>query len=111
VGTEKRERQKANRALKHQQEVRAVARKKLYLKVGLGVAAVAGIVLFVWIASNVVVGDDDDGPVTPATLPGIPLDTIPLDTVPLDTIPLDTVPLDTVPLDTVPLDTTATTGG
>jgi len=84
VGTEKRERQKANRALKHQQEVRAVARKKLYLKVGLGVAAVAGIVLFVWIASNIV-GGDDDGPVTPATLPAIPLDTVPLDTIPLDT--------------------------
>jgi len=89
VGTDKRERQKANRALKHQQEVKAVARKKLFRKVGLGVAAVAGIVLFVWIASNVVSGDDDQ-PAPPATLPGIPLDTIPLDTIPLDTIPLDT---------------------
>ena len=61
-----------------------MARKKLYLKVGLGVAAVAGIVLFVWIASNIV-GGDDDGPVTPATLPGIPLDTVPPDTISLDT--------------------------
>ncbi len=57
-----------------------MARKKLYRKVGLGIAAVAGIVLFVWIASNIVGGGDDEGPVTPATLPGIPLDTIPLDT-------------------------------
>jgi len=100
VGTEKRERQKANRALKHQQEVQAVARKKLYRKVGLGIAAVAGIVLFVWIASNAV-GGDDDQPAPPATLPGTPF----------DTIPLDTIPLDTIPLDTIPLDTTATTGG
>jgi len=84
VGTQKRERQKANRALKHQQEVKAVARKKLYRKVGLGIAAVAGVVLFVWIASNIV-GGDDEGPVTPVTLPGIPLDTTPLDTTPLDT--------------------------
>lgn len=72
-----------------------MARKKLYRKVGLGIAAVAGIVLFVWIASNAV-GGDDDQPAPPATLPGIPL---------------DTVPLETVPLDTVPLETTATTGG
>jgi len=105
VGTEKRERQKANRALKHQQEVQAVARKKLYRKVGLGIVAVAGIVLFVWIASNVV-GGDDDQPAPPATLPDTPIDTVPL-----DTVPLDTVPLETVPLDTVPLETTATTQG
>ena len=100
MGTQKRERQKANRALKHQQEVQAVARKKLYRKVGLGIVAVAGIVLFVWIASNVV-GGDDDQPAPPATLPDTPI----------DTVPLDTVPLETVPLDTVPLETTATTQG
>ena len=74
MGTQKRERQKSNRALKHQQEMQAVARKKLYRNVGLGIAAVAGVVLFVWIASNIV-GGDDEGPVTPVTLPGIPLDT------------------------------------
>jgi hypothetical protein len=95
VGTEKRERQKANRALKHQQEVQAAARKKLYRKVGIGIAAVAAIVLFVWISSNIVGGDDDE-PITPVTLPGIPL---------------DTVPLDTAPVDTAPVDTTETTGG
>lgn len=80
MGTEKRERQKANRALKHQQEVQAASRKKIYRKVGLGVAAVAAIVLFVWIASNVV-GEDDNAPTTPVTLPATILDT-PIDTVP-----------------------------
>ena len=69
MGTEKRERQKANRALKHQQEVQAAARRKLYRKVGIAVAGVLAVVLFVWIASNVVGSDDDNSPVTPATLP------------------------------------------
>lgn len=69
MGTEKRERQKANRALKHQQEVQAVARRKIYRKVAIGVAAVVGVVLFVWIASTIVATDDDDGPVDPGTPP------------------------------------------
>jgi hypothetical protein len=67
VGTEKRERQKANRALKHQQEQQAASRRKLYRKIAIGVGAVAALVLFVWIASTVV-GDDDE-PVTPVTIP------------------------------------------
>lgn len=70
MGTEKRERQKANRALKHQQEVQAVARKKLLRKVAIGVAAVAALVLFVWIASTVVGGGDDE---TPPTTPIVSL--------------------------------------
>ncbi len=70
MGTEKRERQKANRALKHQQEQQAVGRRKLYRKIAIGVAAIAGLLLFVWIASNVVGGDDEPTtPVTPVTLP------------------------------------------
>ncbi len=69
MGTEKRERQKANRALKHQQEVQAQSRRKLYRKVAIGVAGVLAVVLFVWVASTIVGGDDDDGPITPATLP------------------------------------------
>ena len=76
MGTEKRERQKANRALKHQQEVQAATRRKLYQKIGLGVAAVAAIVLFVWIASNVV-GSDDEAPTTL-----VPIDTAPDATTP-----------------------------
>jgi hypothetical protein len=71
VGTEKRERQKANRALKHQQQVQAVARRKLYRKVAIGVAAVVALVLFVWIASTVV-GDDDEPSTPPATVPVTP---------------------------------------
>ena len=70
MGTEKRERQKANRALKHQQEVQSAARRKTYRKVAIGVGAVVAIILFVWIASNIV-GTDDDEPTTdapPATL-------------------------------------------
>ena len=68
MGTEKRERQKANRALKHQQEVQSAARRSTYRKVAIGVGAVVAIILFVWIASNIV-GSDDDGPTTPVTLP------------------------------------------
>jgi hypothetical protein len=96
VGTEKRERQKANRALKHQQEQQAASRRKLYRKIAIGVGAVAALVLFVWIASNVV-GDDDE-PVTPVTIPATIADD------PVDTT-VDTTVDDTS--DTVP----ATTGG
>jgi ferric-dicitrate binding protein FerR (iron transport regulator) len=67
VGTEKRERQKANRALKHQQEVQSAARRKIYRKVAIGVAAVVAIIAFVWIASSVVGTDEDNDPVTPVT--------------------------------------------
>ncbi len=69
MGTEKRERQKANRALKNQQEVKAAARRTLLRKVAIGAAGVIAVVLFVWIASNIVSSGDDDGPVTPVTLP------------------------------------------
>jgi hypothetical protein len=93
VGTEKRERQKANRALKHQQQQQQVSRRKLYRKVAIGVVAVAALIAFVWIASNVV-GDDDEPstPITPVTLPE-PIDTVD-DTVPADTVG-DTVPATT----------------
>ena len=47
--------------------------------------ALAALVLFVWIASNVVGGDDDPStPVTPVTLPAT-IDTLPVDSVPVTT--------------------------
>ena len=79
MGTEKRERQKANRALKHQQEVQSVARRKLYRKVAIGVGAAVAIILFVWIASTIV-GTDDD-PTTPVTLPETVPDTTDTDSI------------------------------
>lgn len=90
MGTEKRERQKANRALKQQQEEQAQARRKTLRYVLIGVGAVAAIVLFVWIASTIVA--DDDEPAPPAT------------------VPVDTAPGETEPADTAP-DSTATTTG
>ena len=64
MGTEKRERQKANRALKHQQELQQASRRKRFRVIGIGVAAVAGVFLIAWIASTFVA--DDEEPTTPA---------------------------------------------
>jgi hypothetical protein len=88
VGTEKRERQKANRALRNQQEVQAAARRTMLRKVAIGVAGVVAVIVFVWIASAIV--SDDDTPVTPATLPDTPDATVPTDTTPSATVPADT---------------------
>lgn len=63
MGTEKRERQKANRALKQQQMQHRAARRKTLRYALIGVGAVVGVFLIAWIASNFV-GDDD--PVTPS---------------------------------------------
>jgi ferric-dicitrate binding protein FerR (iron transport regulator) len=76
VGTEKRERQKANRALKHQQELQQANRRKRLRFIAIGVAAVAGVFLIAWIASTFV-GDDED-PTTPS--PVVTVDTV-VDTV------------------------------
>ena len=64
MGTEKRERQKANRALKLQQVEQAQSRRKLLRKVAIAAGAVAALVLFVWIASTFV-ADDDAAPPAP----------------------------------------------
>lgn len=61
MGTEKRERQKANRALKQQQIEQQASRRKA-VRTGLIVlGAIVAVFLLVWVASNVV-GDDDASP-------------------------------------------------
>ncbi len=89
MGTEKRERQKANRALRQQEIQKAESRKRTYriaAVVGGGLVAVLGLV---WIATTL--ADDDD--TTEATLPAA---TVPVDTTPLDTVPVDTNVTDSI---------------
>jgi hypothetical protein len=93
VGTEKRERQKANRALKQQQMEQAASRRKMTRRIAIGVAAVAGVFLVAWIASNFV-ADDEPTPTPAVTVPDL-------------TVPDLTVPDLTVPA----VDTPATTAG
>jgi cyclophilin family peptidyl-prolyl cis-trans isomerase len=68
VGTEKRERQKANRQLKYQQQAKVAQKQKLTKRVVIGVAAAVGLlalVLFLaWIGGR---GDDDPTPPTVAS--------------------------------------------
>ena len=66
MGTEKRERQKANRALKHQQELQQASRRKRIRFIGIGIAAVAGVFLIAWIASTFVADDEEPTTPTPA---------------------------------------------
>ena len=91
MGTEKRERQKANRAYKQQQLQQEASRRKTFRFIAIGVGAVAAVFLFAWIASNFV-GDDDPAPA--------PIDTI------VTTPPVEVIP----PIDTTPIDTTPATG-
>lgn len=76
MGTEKRERQKANRALKHQQMEQQASRRK-YIRYGvIAVVAIVGVFLIAWIASNFVGDDDPATPtdtVAPITLPVEPV--------------------------------------
>lgn len=75
MGTEKRERQKANRTLRQQQELQAQSRRTLFRKVAIGVAALVAIIVVVYIASTVVGSDD---PVTPdGTNPTQDITTVP----------------------------------
>jgi hypothetical protein len=83
VGTEKRERQKANRALKQQQVHQEASRRKTFRIIAMGVGAVAAVFLIAWIASNFV-GDDDPTPTpvdsvvtTPVTDVSVPPETTP----------------------------------
>ena len=70
MGTEKRERQKANRQLKYQQQVRDVQKRKLTRRFTIGAIAVVGGVLLIlligWLANR---SDDDGEVVSPLTAP------------------------------------------
>mgnify|MGYP001823570230 CR=1 FL=1 len=68
MGTEQRERQKANRALKQQQELQQASRRKRFRFIAIGVAAVAGVFLIAWIASTFVADDDDPTPTPVVTV-------------------------------------------
>ena len=86
MGTEKRERQKANRAYKQQQLQQEASRRKTFRFIAIGVGAIAAVFLIAWIASNFV-GDDDPAPA--------PIDTI-VTTPPVD-VTTATTPAVTTP--------------
>lgn len=68
MGTEKRERQKANRQLKYQQEAKEQQRKTLTRRIVIGVIAVVGGVAFVLFLAWAFGADDDDTPTPPPTV-------------------------------------------
>lgn len=65
MGTEKRERQKANKAMRQQELAQAESRKKTFRIAALAVGGVAAVIALVWVASIVTSDDSDEQP--PAT--------------------------------------------
>jgi hypothetical protein len=99
VGTEKRERQKANRAQKQQQLQQEASRRKTFRIIAIGVGAVAGVFLLAWIASNFV---GSDNPTTP----------VPADSVVGDSLVPPVSDNVSITVETTPLDpATTVTGG
>jgi len=83
VGTEKRERQKANRALKQQQVQQEAGRRKTFRIIAIGVGAVAAVFLIAWIASNFVANDDPAPTPVDSVVTTLPVDvTVPAETTP-----------------------------
>ena len=94
MGTEKRERQKANRQQRRIEEARAersstVKRNVVRWTAGI-VAAVGAVVLIAWVGGAFDSGDGDEEAVAEITLP--PLDTTPVDTTPVETFPVPPKP-------------------
>ena len=85
MATEKRQRQKANRQLKYQQQVREVRRRSRIRRIVIGVVAVVGgvglVLLIAWIVNR---GDDGDE-VTPATTVATATTVAPATTAAVDT--------------------------
>lgn len=90
MGTEKRERQKANRAQRQLEQARAQkvdATKRTFLRlVSVAVIAVGAVVLIVWISGGF---SSDDTPEVAVTVPPV---TIPVDTTPVVTFPVPDKP-------------------
>ena len=78
MGTEKRERQKANRAQRQQEVQRQQSRKRSYRVAALVVAGVIAVIAFVWIASEIVGEDEPSTPVTVPVVTDAPLSTDPV---------------------------------
>ncbi len=73
MGTEKRERQKANRQLKYQQQAKQAQKQKLTKRVVVGVVAGVALLGFVLFLAWAFGGDDDEsGTVAPATVASTP---------------------------------------
>lgn len=99
MGTEKRERQKANRQQRLVEEARAeragvVKRNALRWTIGI-VAAIGAVVLIAWVGGAF--GGDDEAE-TVVTLP--PVDTTPVDTMPVETFPTPPKPEVEIPAET-----------
>lgn len=88
MGTDKRERQKANRSLKHQQELRqqrSAAAKRRAVRIGLiGVFALAGVVLIAWVGGAF---DSDEAVTSPTAPPAATADPTDPDATPAPTEP------------------------
>ena len=104
MGTEKRERQKANRALKQQAVIRQARTDKMKrngLRITLGIAvALLAVVGIAWIGGAF---DSDDDTITGADPSTTGLDQFG-DTVPTGSLPTETLPTETLPTDTVSLE-------
>jgi cyclophilin family peptidyl-prolyl cis-trans isomerase len=103
VGTEKRERQKANRALRQQEEAKAESKKRSFRIAAIVIGGLVVVFGLVWIASAVT-GDDKTDVAVSDSLPldGLPLESLPLESVPLESLPAATLPGETLPVEPVP---------
>ncbi len=84
MGTEKRERQKANKAMHQQELVQAENRKRTLRIAALAVGGIAAVIALVWVASTLTSDDSDDQPPV-TTVIEQPTTTTPATTAPVTT--------------------------
>jgi cyclophilin family peptidyl-prolyl cis-trans isomerase len=101
VGTEKRERQKANRALGKQQQAKAESKRRTFRLAAIVIGGLVAIFGLVWIAT-VVTGDDETDV---AVSDSLPLDSLPGESLPGESLPLESLPTGSLPVDTLPGET------